>query len=82
MRNPAKFVQVDYKHAKALIDQTRGENNQTIDYKDLNIGADFMIKELYCETNKQKEIRKLFSRKKKWDRMAKIHTLDNIFDLK
>lgn len=47
MRNPAKFVQVDKVHATKLIGNIKGENEETIDYRDLNIGADFMIKELF-----------------------------------
>lgn len=82
MRNPAKFVHVDQRHAVKLIGNTKGENDTAIDYRDLNIGADFMIKELFGKNKKRKEVAKLFSRKKKWDQMAKINTLKNVNDLK
>jgi hypothetical protein len=50
-------VHVDQHHAIKLIGATRGDNDETINYKDLNIGADFMIKELFANNNNSKELK-------------------------
>lgn len=74
MKNPAKIINVDKKHADKLIGQTRDAQDKTIDYKDLHIGPEFMLKELFSNNNKSQATMKYFVRKKKWDEMAKIHT--------
>lgn len=76
-------MNVDRKHAAELIGSNRDDNDKTIDYKDLYIGADFMLKELIvCDKNKSSEVAKFFTRKKKWDQMAQIDTVKNINDIK
>jgi hypothetical protein len=74
MKNPSKILNIDKKHADKLIGQTKDVNNQTIDYKDLHIGPEFMLKELFSNNNKSEATMKYFARKKKWDEMSKIHS--------
>lgn len=57
IRNPSKFIHVDQSHAAKLIGNTKDENNNNIDYRDLYIGADFMIKELFAHNNNSKELK-------------------------
>lgn len=57
-----------------LIGDTLDANGQGIDYKDLNIGPEFMLKELFTNQNKSKATKKYFKRKKKWDKMANVST--------
>ena len=56
---------------------------EPITYEDLNIGTHFMFKELFSKNGKRsKDIRKLLSRQKKWDIMAKVDTQKNAYDFK
>lgn len=75
MRNPAKVVHVDFKHANNLIGDTKQANGDSIDYRDLHIGPEFMLKELFSYDTKSQAALKYFSRKKKWDQMAKVDSI-------
>ena len=65
-----------------LIGTTRDINGEQIDYRNLSIGPEFMLKELFSKKNKSQATAKYFSRKKKWDEMAKITSSKGIPDYK
>lgn len=65
-----------------LIGDTKDIHGEQIDYKDLSIGPEFILKELFSKNNKSKSTLKYFSRKKKWDEMAKITTNKGLTDYK
>jgi len=46
-----------------LIGNTKDINGEHIDYRDLNIGPEYVLKELFSSKNKSKITLKYFSRK-------------------